>query len=214
MPQYLTVQGRGNISAVPDQVVIQFELTQTHITYSKCLALINEKVEMFYFTAGKAGIESKQIKLSNFRVDAIYSWANENQTQRLLSGYTASYYLHLKMDFEPKIINRLFDTLVENSKYVEVKLSFNIKDSEPFEDQALEKALANAKSKAQLIARSTGVTLGKIEHINYGSVMIEFSEERESRMAMESSPTFLSEMEFTPQDLNISDNVAITWEIS
>ncbi len=70
MPQHLTVQGRRIISAPPDQIVIGFELSQMHKDYGKCVSFLNERLEQFYQVVEKASIESSQIKLSNYNIDA------------------------------------------------------------------------------------------------------------------------------------------------
>ncbi|MCX6068259.1 MAG: SIMPL domain-containing protein, partial [Chloroflexi bacterium] len=119
------------------------------------------------------------------------------------------------LNFEQELLAGVFDAIAKIAGFIKVDVKFTIRDISKFEDQALEQAIAIAKSKSELIAQSTGLTLGKIRDIVYGQVQW-FGERKIMSTETESRdrPVFLRARPVEVADVEINDDVTISWEVS
>ncbi|MBK7454589.1 MAG: SIMPL domain-containing protein [Anaerolineales bacterium] len=212
MTQLLTVQGYGSASATPDQAVISFVVEHQNKEYAKCIDGLNHMADEFFKSIKSAGIKEDQVKMSNFEIQRQGSILGGKQV-RIFWGYEASYSFKLRLDLDHKTINRVLNAVTRTSGFIRIDLGFTVKDDEGLKNQALEKAISDAKIKAEIIGKATGVQLGKIQHINYGREIMEITSRHMPLAMSENFATFSEEREINPEDVDTHDYVNITWEI-
>jgi uncharacterized protein YggE len=210
--QLLTVQGYGSVSATPDQAVISFEVKNSNRDYAKCVDGLNRMTDEFFKVVKSAGIKDEQIKMSDFEVRDVDEYS-EDRRSRVFAGYAASYSFKLRLDLDHKLINRVLNAVSRTSGRIRIGLDFTVKDAQSFKDQALEKAITNAKAKAEVIIKATGVNLGKIQHVNYGREIVQITSRRMGMSLRETMSPIPENREINPEDVSAGDYVSITWEI-
>ena len=212
MTQLLTVQGYGSVSVTPDQAVISFVVEYQNKEYAKCIDGLNRMADEFFKSIKSAGIKEDQVKMSNFEIRDKDRYSEESKS-RIFWGYEASYSFKLRLDLDHKTINRVLNAVTRTSGYIRIDLDFTVKDAEGLKKQALEKAIADARAKAEIIGKATGVQLGKIQQIDYGKEIMEITNRHMSMKMSENFATFSEEREINPEDVDTHDYVNITWEI-
>ena len=209
----MTVNGIGKVTAPPDQAVINFLINNFDIEYGSCIQILNQKVDEFFQSLKAIGVQEKQTKMSDFKVRENDEYSEDRRT-RVFAGYDASYTFNLTVDLDHKLINRILNSVARTSGQVKINLRFTVRDEAALMDHALEMAVVDAKSKAQLLANASGVKLGKIENINYGDSEPTYrSDLMLLSTAEESTPYFSEDRDLNPEDVAAENSVRISWEI-
>ena len=94
-------------------------------------------------------------------------------------------------------------------------MQFTVKDKGAVDAALLQSACANAKAKAEILTKASGVTLGELVSIDYnwGELHLysptHYEMEADCLMKICAAPTA---MDIEPDDIDISDSVTFVWE--
>lgn len=220
----ITLSGHGEVQAVPDIANVYFTIVKDAKTAK------NAQEEVAKIEAGALsflknnGILEKDIKTENASFYPKYEWryissdtpCNEYGcpkpgTQNVIVGYTGSESIGVKVrntDEVGKIMQGLSDLGVSNMSGP----NFSIDNEEVLQAEARQKAILDAKTKAEVLAKDLGVKLGKIVDFNEGGYypgpMMYSTKAMEADMMASSAPAQIPKGENT-----ISSDVTITYEI-
>ncbi|HRY36526.1 MAG TPA: SIMPL domain-containing protein [Candidatus Magasanikbacteria bacterium] len=154
----ISINGYGKITGRNDIAVttIGFSNTDKEVSTAQ---LANKKVmDQVMVDLQKMGIEDKDLQ-SNYMIYPEYNYTQNKGTE--LKGYKVTNNITVKV----RDLSKVNDVLNLAGKYGanEVSgLNFTIDDPENLKKQAREKALADAKEKAQILADKLGVKLGGV----------------------------------------------------
>lgn len=158
-----TVTGEGTVSIKPDIATVMVGVQSQGATVKAVQDNLNTAINAVSEAVKKTGVDNKDIKTSNYNVNPNYDY--NNGTQRI-TGYQASSNLTIKVrDIEKA--NSVVDAATAAGANTIGGITFDVDDKTKAEDDARKLAVADAKAKAELAAKTTGFTLGKI--INYRS---------------------------------------------
>lgn len=154
----ITLDGEGKITATPDIAEISLGLMTEKISVAEAQKENTEKMNQILAELKKMSIEEKDIKTTNYSIYPRYDWADGKQT---LKGYQVSQSVTVKIRNLDKIgaVLEMAGRLGANQTG---GLSFTIDEPEKLKQQAREKALLNAKEKAEALAKVAGVKLGRL----------------------------------------------------
>lgn len=154
------VIGEGSISVPPDLAHVRVGVT-SRAKSAKDAVDANSKT-MTAVTAAllDAGIAQKDIQTSQFSIQPVYA-PPEPRTEPKLSGYSASNQVIVKTHQIAKL-GEILDRLVTAGATDVGNVQFLLADPSKALDQAREAAVADARHKAELYARASGLTLGRI----------------------------------------------------
>ena len=208
MERTITVRGVGNISAKPDFIVIEMDIRGQSKNYSEALADASSAVEAVCNAAVSAGHSKDALKTINFGVSSEYdSVRNSKGTyQRVFVGYNCSYNTRLSFDFDRDML--------ESKAEPELSIRFTVRDGSAVKSALLEAAAENAREKAQILCRASGVELGRLLTVNYDWSEIDlisptgYAIERASLKRSAAVPDCIE-----PEDIKVRDTVAFVWEI-
>lgn len=169
MERTITVRGVGNISAKPDFIVIEMNIMGQSKNYSEALADASSAVEAVCNAAVSAGHSKDALKTINFGVSSEYdSVRNSKGTyQRVFIGYNCSYNTRLSFDFDRDMLERTLNAIAESKAEPELSIRFTVRDDSAVKSALLEAAAENAREKAQILCRASGVELGRLLTVNY-----------------------------------------------
>jgi uncharacterized protein len=156
----IVVIGEGSVSVPPDYAQIRSGVT-TRAKTAKEAADTNSKA-MSAVTASllESGIAQKDIQTSQFSIQPVYA-SPEPRTEPKLSGYSASNQVTVKVHQISKL-GEILDRLVTAGATDVGNIHFLLTDPSKALDQAREAAVADARRKAELYARASGLTLGRV----------------------------------------------------
>ena len=162
-PANIIVTGEGSISAAPDYAEITAGVT-TKAKTAKEATDANAKLMAAVIAALRdAGIAQKDIATTRFSVQPVY--ATQQNAEPKLTGFSASNQVAVtirQIDKVGEIADRMVAAGVTNIG----NLVFLHSDTSKLLDQAREAAVADARRKAELYARASGVGLGRVVWIN------------------------------------------------
>jgi hypothetical protein len=156
-----TVSGEGKVTMIPDIARVHAGVTAQGASIKVVQQELNKKIKAISDAVKKQGVDDKDIQTMNYSVNPQYDYRSGNQK---ITGYEASSNFSIKvrnMDNATAVI----DVATANGANQVGGISFDVDDKTKVENEARTKAVADAKSKAQLAAKTAGFTLGRV--INY-----------------------------------------------
>ena len=218
MPRTITVKGMGRVTTVPDYVVISMSLTAQENDYEETMELAAKKIEQLNASLEEIGFEKKSVKTTNFNVRTDYERVKDRNGnyKSVFNGYICSHRLKVEFDFDTK---RLAQTLYAISKCLaepELSISFTVKDPSAVNKELLKSATINAKEKAEILCKASGVELGQLLTIDYNwgelNIVSHTDYMLEDRcMALPAGG--LADIDIEPDDIDVSDTATFVWEI-
>lgn len=237
----ITVNGEGEVFAVPDIAEIGFSVVAEKKTLTDAQKASAEKINAVMAFLKEQGIDEKDIKTTNYSANPKYEWTNEvtpmssGSSGAAESGYDSVQTSVVYPDYYPRPQNQVV-VGYEVRQTITVKVrdtekvgalvvgigeqgatdiygpTFTIDDEVALQHEARQKAIDDAKDKAEQLAKDLGVKLVRIVSFSengggYYPVMYKGME-----VAMDSAaPSVIPEI---PVGQNrISANVSITYEI-
>ena len=205
-PQVLRVQGKGTVSAEPDEVVLSFYIGRQSPDYTATINSLNEHVEILRSDLEKVNIPRRNLKTTNF---AVGTTTRRDKGRDVFDGYLARHNLKLSLPLDQEQLNQVLKIVAQSASEARFQISFGVKDEAPMRKRLLESAVANAKENAQVLSTAAGVKLGQILSIEYGAVEVHI----DSAMRYEMGAAELAAPDFTPEDVSAEDSVTMVWQI-
>lgn len=163
------VTGQGKVTVVPDIAVLQLGIEAQAATVAQAQTQASQAMDQVMTALTKNGVAKKDIQTQYFNISKITRWDDKNQ-QEVIIGYRVTNIVTAKIrtiDKAGAVIDAVAEaggdlTRIDN-------ISFSVDDPTAYYGQAREKAMADAKAKAEQMARLGGVTLGKPTYITESS---------------------------------------------
>ncbi len=156
-----SVSGEGKATVAPDIAVVNVGVTAQGTTVKQVQQELNTKINAVSTAIKKLGVNEKDIQTSNYSIYPNYDF---QQGRQRVTGYQASSNLTIKVRDIDKA-NNVIDAGTANGANQVSGISFDIDDKTKVQNEAREKAVAEARRKAQDAARIAGFKLGRV--INY-----------------------------------------------
>ena len=157
----ISVMGEGKASVAPDMLVINVSVSELAATTDLAQTQANEKINQVKELLKAADIADKDIKTTNVNVYPEYDWSNASG--RKLLWYRSQQSLTINVSGE-KFGEKWGSLVTQISKIGWVNVDntyFDLKNKDAAYAWAREKALTDAKNKAEQLAKASGVSLGK-----------------------------------------------------
>ena len=215
MEKNLRVTGKASLKVKPDRTEIILTLTGTEEDYGKALALSAKKTEALRACFEKAGFDGKDLKTTDFSVNAKY----ENHTdgsgnyRRRFAGYEFRHVMKTAFAAGGENLGRALSAVSSCPAEPEFEIAYTVSDPEKAKNQLLKAAVENSFEKAMVLARAAGVGLGDIVSIDYSWENLPLEVRPMGRMLKANAPMAAMNLNIEPEDAEISDSVTVVWEI-
>lgn len=156
-----SVTGEGKVSVPPDIAVISAGVQAQGATVKIAQDQLNKNMNAISTAVKAAGVDAKDIQTSGYSINPMYNY--NTGTQRI-TGYQASSNLTIKVRAIDST-NSVIDAATAAGANQIGGITFDVDDKTKAQNQAREKAVADAKSKAENAAKIAKFTLGRV--INY-----------------------------------------------
>lgn len=160
----LSVSGRGLVSAPPDMAVIQAGVQTRAESASEALRANSAAMAEVLDALRAHDIAERDIQTINFRVQPEYRH-DRNSSQSELIGYQAGNDVRVRVR-ELDRLGVLLDALVAAGSNQLQGISFAIDDTVALLDQARDRAVRDARRKAERYAAAAGVQVSNVLSIN------------------------------------------------
>jgi uncharacterized protein YggE len=204
----ITISGQGEAKAAPDEAMLSAGVTTNAHTAAAALAANTRAMNAVFGTLRKAGIQDKDMQTSGFSVQPQYS--TDKGPQRI-TGYEVSNNVSVTVE-NLSSLGATLDALVSSGANNIGDIAFGFRDPKALMQKARAAAVADAISRAQIIAKAAGVTLGPIASIN------ENGGNYDAPRPMYRALAGMAEAASNPAPMaagqeSLSDSVSIVWEI-
>lgn len=153
--------GEGTAIARPDIASVSVGIQAQAQTVKNVQDQINSVINKVSEGLKQIGVDSKDIQTRNYSINPSYDYSGGSPR---ITGYSANTTLSVKVrDLDN--INNVIDTATANGANQVGGVSFDIEDKTKAENEAREKAVEQAKKKAEAAAKIAGFKLGRI--MNY-----------------------------------------------
>lgn len=150
----ISIQGEGRATVVPDQVEVWLGVSVKAAALEEAQKDASARMGRVMEKLTSLGLPKGQIKTVRFTIFPQYS---QNQ---VLTGYQVDNIVSAKTKAIDKVGELLDGVVAAGANRVE-SISFTVADPKPLTVKAREDAMADAKAKAEQLARLAGVRLGR-----------------------------------------------------
>ena len=165
-----SVTAEGKVTAVPDIATLRVGVyTPAKNTAAEAVKANTEKMNQIIQALKEIGIEKKDIKTVNYRLNPVYDWTETRGRQ--LKGYEIRQELLIKIRDLDKI-GKVIQTATAQGANQIGNISFIIDDQDKLKAQAVKLAIQKAQAKAKRLAEESGLKLGKVINVIEGQSYI------------------------------------------
>lgn len=210
----ISVSGSHEMSVEPDKAELYIAVETTKKTAKEAQlenAELTNAVRNELVATKK--VSEDDIETYSFNLYEKYEW-DEFARKNILVGYTVSHMLKV-VTYDIEGTGDLIDKVINEGANRVDRVTFSLKDEtqQQYYAQSLQEAAKNAESKAKTLASSLKVNLGKISRVSESTVSYipydYYPRAASLEMAADKSETVIS-----PQEVRVSANVQIDYEIS
>jgi len=193
-PTTISVQGLGEVYAVPDVGQFSFFVTEKGANAEEAQTRSAEKVNNILAVLEELEVAEKDIKTENYNLYPIYRYETKNcprdmycPAEQVLDGFEVSQSISVKvrdLDKTGNILAKIGEKEVSNIS----NLNFVVDDIEQFKNEAREKAVENAKNKSESLEKALGVKFEKMvgfyedDFSLYGNYRDEYTAKQQNSM--------------------------------
>jgi uncharacterized protein len=203
-PAAISVTGEAQISAAPDIAFVDAGVATDAKTAREASEANNTAMTKVFAALKAANIDARDIQTSRLSLQPQY--APNRSGPSPVVGYRASNRVTVRIHDVSKVAG-VIDTLVGAGANDIGNVAFEVSQASKLLDDAREKAVADARRKAEIYARAAGVTLGAPLSISEGGApQPMFRSKMVAGIA--AAPTPIAQGEET-----LSISVSVTWAI-
>lgn len=166
----VSVRGYGTVAATPDQLRLSVQIGTRGESASAAMTEASKRTASVLVLLKGYGVEEKDIQTSRVSVSPIYDYEKRIQPPPII-GYNGSN--EFTVLFRGKLMDNVGDFLDKAVKAGASNfgsLMFESSRQREIERDALKKAAADAKERAQVLAKELGATLGNVISISESSM--------------------------------------------
>ena len=217
MESTISVDGRGSIHVVPDITRLEVCVESVFATYEDAYKQAKENakwmgqiLEYNHLSAKLA----KSIKL-DIRDHTISDYDDKDHyIGEIKDGFELEQRFKVDLDINPVLLNKIVRGVGKFIKGAQINIGYTIRDPRPHQLKMIERAVKDAKEKADIMAKAADCMLGNVCEIRYGQSHIEvYSQARNIHSNKEAMACDSSSLDITPDDLVMSDNVHVVWQL-
>jgi len=217
LPAYagsITIEGRGEVTAVPDMAQINSGVTTQGTTAREALDANSAAMAELIAELKATGIEARDIQTSGFTVAPNYVYTDERDANGYtqppkINGYQVSNTVTVTVRALDKL-GAILDKSVTIGANTVNGVTFGVADPSALYDDARKAAFADAREKAELYATAAGATLQDIESISEAQG---FNAPQPVAMYSMRAEAAAADVPVEGGELAFSINVSVQWDL-
>lgn len=217
MANTIHVTGKGAVHIVPDVTRLQISVDRVYETYDDAYKKAKENSKWICDILEYNKLSAKMAKTTRMDISehthSKYDSAGHH-IGYVVDGYTLDQHVRIDLGIDNVLLNRLVRGIGKFVEGAEINIGYTVKDARPAEMLMLERAVKDAKAKAEVMAKAIDCELGAVIDINYGYQEVHvYAEARNIHSCEEAKACTSDSLDITPEDLSVSDNVTVEWEL-
>lgn len=221
MERTIRVTGKGNLSIKPDTVRLIMTIEGIKEEYDMALEESAKMTGNLKKIFADLGFEREDIKTLCFNISTEYeSYQAKNKSwKRRLEGYKYMHCMKIEFPADNKKLGKVLYQLGHSPVRPEFRIEYTVAEPEKCKNELLVNAVTDSKEKAEALTKAAGVNLGEIIKIDYSWAEIDFVSRPMDKLMLEEcymdacNSDEAYDIDVTPDDIDVTDNVMVVWEI-
>jgi uncharacterized protein len=209
IPRRVTVSGHGQVAVTPDTGMVNLGVEVQNADLGAAQTEAADRMEAVIAAMRSAGIAEADITTANYNIWVDRDWDRPEQTIR---GYNVSHSISVKVR-NVDTVGEIVEAGLEAGANSVQGIYFTVEDPGDAVSQARERAINDARAKAEDLARLTGVTLGQVVTINEYSYA-PYPVAAEERAYADDGFSGAAAPPINPGESLISVQVQVAWELN
>lgn len=160
----ITVSGEGVIEVKPDTATVSLGVQRQAATTNEAITTHATAMNAVITALKQAGIKDEDIKTTRFSIEPLYNY-NTNGKPPVLVGYRVTNVVTFDSQALDQL-GQLIDAAVAAGANEVNGITFTVKDLDAVKATVIDKAVKDARVKADAIAKSAGVKIRRIRSIS------------------------------------------------
>ncbi|MCL0058482.1 SIMPL domain-containing protein [Dehalococcoidia bacterium] len=179
------VSGQGKVSVTPDIATLRLGIEAQADTVAEAMSRAAQSMEAVIAALEAHGVAEEDIQTFRFSISQAWEW-DRVTGERELTGYLVSNMVSATIRALDQV-GLIIDAVVEaGGDLIRIHgIGFTVEDPTAHQEQAREKAFADARAKAEQLAKLAGLILGKPTFISEGMAHFPPPMPMPPRMAMD-----------------------------
>lgn len=213
----IRVTGSGSVPVKPDTTSLRISFEGLYKDYEETVRQSAEKTKILRGAIEKSGLPGEALKTKDFSIQTEYeSYRDYNgDYKKRFLGYKFYHRTQIQFPKDNEMLGRILYELSLCPVKVEFSIDYTVKDKDAVKKEVIKLAVDNSREKAEIMAIAAGVSLGKVQSIDYswGEIDIRTSpvDMFEVRKSYTLEPSY--DIDIEPDDIDVKDTVTIEWEI-
>ena len=213
----INVTGNGSIHVVPDVTRLEVRVESVFKSYEDAYQQAKENakwIKQVLEYNHKSGELAKTIRLDITDHTISEYDDDDHYVGQIKDGFDLDQRFKVDLEIDPVLLNKIVRGIGKFVKDAQISIGYTIRDPRPFQLKMLERAVKDATEKAQIMAQAAGCKLGSVINIYSGYQEIHvYSEARNIHSNSEAMACDSNSLDISPDDLAMSDNVKVEWEL-
>lgn len=211
----IRVTGSGSIHVVPDVTRIELSLVSIHESYEGAYRQAKNDTDKLKKIMEELKLDVTLPKTKSLDINKKtrndYD-RNNHYVGEVFLGFELNHHVKIDLGMDNVLLNNLIRLIGKKLKQAEINIGYTVKDPRPTQLKMLERAVKDAKEKANIMAKASGCKLSSVNHIDYSVNELHiYSQARNIHGADEAVCCEESSLDITPDDLVVSDSVTVVW---
>ena len=213
----ISVKGRGDIHVVPDVTRLEITVESVFMTYEEAYEQAKNNSSWMVQILEYNHLNGKLAKTIRFDIsDHLVNEYDDDDHYigKIKEGFDLTQRFKVDLGMNTVLLNKIVRGVGKFIKDAQINIGYTIQDPRPHHLKMIERAVKDARDKADIMAKAAGCTLGAVVSIEYHRQDIHvYSQARNihsNKEAMSCSP---SSLDIAPEDLVMGDDVNVTWEL-
>ncbi len=160
------VSGTGKVTVTPDLAVLSLGVSSQAVTVAEAQSQAQQAMDKIMAALDKAGVAKKDIQTQRFSIQQVTHWEDKTNKQ-VVDGYMVTNIVTVKIRQLDKTGAIIDAVAVAGGDLTRINgISFTVENPSAYYTEARNKAMADAKAKAEQLASLGGVKLGKPAYIS------------------------------------------------
>ena len=215
----ISVKGVGKAKRDPDLAIFRISTTtqteELKSSINESNRLINDLKEKFQ----SIGFEKDDLKTVSYYTRPVYETVEvgviNKRHKREFKSFEVEHDLKIEFDLDNERINKVIKCLNEYGEELDFRIEFSVKDKDAMKRDLLIDATKNARLNAEILCEASSLELGDLIKIEYSWANFNFTSRSDYGSFRDFEACLYDEctVDFTPDSIEISDDVAFIWQI-
>jgi uncharacterized protein YggE len=204
------VSGTGKVTVTPDIATLSLGIEAQAATVAEAQAQAAGAMDTVMAALAAGGVADKDIQTQYFSISQQTRW-DDYKDEQVVTGYDVTNMVTAKIRDMEQIGSIIDAVAAAGGDYTRINnISFSVDDPTPYYKEARQKAMADAKDKAEQLAHLAGIGLGKPTYISEGTVYPPVVYRDAGMEAMAPAPT----TPISPGEIELSLTVQVAYAVA